>query len=112
MGRGRGDPRRARRGVRPVPRPGPAAFPDCWDLVGGHVEPGESPLGCLVREVAEETGRARVPGAPVPRRDHVAGRRRPRGAARGGLRGRGGRRPRPPRPGMGQAPALRVVRPR
>ncbi|CAL9570279.1 hypothetical protein SUDANB15_04788 [Streptomyces sp. enrichment culture] len=31
-------------------------FPDCWDVVGGHVEPGESLLGALVREVAEETG--------------------------------------------------------
>ncbi|MFJ8692299.1 NUDIX hydrolase [Streptomyces roseolilacinus] len=31
-------------------------FPDCWDVVGGHVEPGESLLEALVREVAEETG--------------------------------------------------------
>ncbi|WP_023590307.1 NUDIX hydrolase [Streptomyces thermolilacinus] len=31
-------------------------FPDCWDIVGGHVEPGESLLEALVREVAEETG--------------------------------------------------------
>ncbi|WP_067975942.1 NUDIX hydrolase [Nocardiopsis trehalosi] len=31
-------------------------FPGCWDVVGGHVEPGETMLDALVREVAEETG--------------------------------------------------------
>ncbi|MFE9552487.1 NUDIX hydrolase [Streptomyces sp. NPDC006692] len=31
-------------------------FPDCWDIVGGHVEPGESLLDALAREVTEETG--------------------------------------------------------
>ncbi|NEB81909.1 NUDIX domain-containing protein [Streptomyces sp. SID14478] len=31
-------------------------FPDTWDVVGGHVEPGETVLGALGREVAEETG--------------------------------------------------------
>ncbi|MFD3328242.1 NUDIX hydrolase [Streptomyces sp. NPDC058701] len=31
-------------------------FPGCWDIAGGHVEPGESLLDALVREVAEETG--------------------------------------------------------
>lgn len=31
-------------------------FPGCWDLVGGHVEPGEDLLATLGREVAEETG--------------------------------------------------------
>lgn len=31
-------------------------FPDCWDIVGGHVEPGESLLEALAREVEEETG--------------------------------------------------------
>ncbi|MFG2512516.1 NUDIX hydrolase [Streptomyces sp. NPDC048584] len=34
----------------------PAAFPDCWHIVGGHVEPGESLPDALVREVQEETG--------------------------------------------------------
>ncbi|MFH8565955.1 NUDIX hydrolase [Streptomyces sp. NPDC017988] len=37
--------------------PGRRLFPDCWDIVGGHVQPGESPLDTLAREVAEETGR-------------------------------------------------------
>jgi len=31
-------------------------FPGCWDLVGGHLEAGESPRDALVRELAEETG--------------------------------------------------------
>ncbi|MEU5398127.1 NUDIX domain-containing protein [Streptomyces sp. NPDC005963] len=31
-------------------------FPDCWDIVGGHVEPDESLVEALAREVEEETG--------------------------------------------------------
>ncbi|MFD7155235.1 NUDIX domain-containing protein [Kribbella sp. NPDC059898] len=31
-------------------------YPDCWDLVGGHVEPGESPAEAVRRECLEELG--------------------------------------------------------
>ena len=31
-------------------------FPDHWDLIGGHVEEGETPDEALVREVKEELG--------------------------------------------------------
>lgn len=29
-------------------------YPDCWDLIGGHVEPGEEPLDAVRRECREE----------------------------------------------------------
>ncbi|MBS2939662.1 NUDIX domain-containing protein [Nocardioides sp. J2M5] len=32
------------------------AYPDTWDLPGGVVEPGESPVAGLVRELREELG--------------------------------------------------------
>jgi 8-oxo-dGTP diphosphatase len=31
-------------------------FANCWDIVGGHIEPGESVDDALRREVREETG--------------------------------------------------------
>lgn len=31
-------------------------FPNCWDIVGGHLEPGEDVDDALRREVTEETG--------------------------------------------------------
>ena len=31
-------------------------YPDCWDLVGGHVEAGESPEEAVRRECLEELG--------------------------------------------------------
>lgn len=31
-------------------------YPDCWDLVGGHVEPGELPREAVRRECLEELG--------------------------------------------------------
>lgn len=31
-------------------------YPDCWDLVGGHIEAGESPEQAVIRECGEELG--------------------------------------------------------
>jgi 8-oxo-dGTP pyrophosphatase MutT (NUDIX family) len=32
------------------------SYPKCWDIIGGHVEPGETLEQTLLREVEEETG--------------------------------------------------------
>ena len=54
-------------------RVGRLHFPDCWDLPGGHVEPGEQPSDALVRELQEELGvRAVVSGSPVLRIEYEA----------------------------------------
>lgn len=42
-----------------------ALFPGCWDIVGGHVEPGEDLLTALQREVLEETGWRLTGSGPV-----------------------------------------------
>ncbi|WP_317232807.1 NUDIX hydrolase [Clavibacter capsici] len=39
-------------------------FPGMWAIPGGMLEPGETPLACVVREVEEELG-ARIPPAEV-----------------------------------------------
>ena len=41
-------------------------YPDCWDLVGGHIEPGESPEQAVIRECGEELGIRVVDPRPIP----------------------------------------------
>ncbi len=31
-------------------------FPNCWDVLGGNVEAGETPVECIIREMKEEIG--------------------------------------------------------
>lgn len=31
-------------------------FPNCWDIPGGHIEPGETAEQCVIREMQEEIG--------------------------------------------------------
>jgi len=41
-------------------------YPDCWDLVGGHVETGESPHEAVIRECFEELGVLVHDPQPIP----------------------------------------------
>ena len=41
-------------------------YPDCWDLVGGHVEPGELPHQAVSRECLEELGVHIHDPRPIP----------------------------------------------
>jgi 8-oxo-dGTP diphosphatase len=50
------------------------AYPDVWDLPGGHVEAGESELGALTREMHEELGVGIAPDAVSPLCRVTAGR--------------------------------------
>ena len=41
-------------------------YPDCWDLVGGHVESGELPQHAVRRECLEELGVHIHDAVPIP----------------------------------------------
>ena len=41
-------------------------YPDCWDVVGGHIEPGESPRQAVSRECLEELGVCIGDPRPIP----------------------------------------------
>jgi 8-oxo-dGTP diphosphatase len=41
-------------------------FPDCWDIVGGHIERGESAEAAIVRECREELGITARTVQPIP----------------------------------------------
>ena len=43
-----------------------ANYPDCWDLPGGHVEPGETPQEAIRRECREELAIEILDASPVP----------------------------------------------
>ena len=42
------------------------AYPDCWDLVGGHIDPGESPHLAVSRECREDLGVHILDPLPIP----------------------------------------------
>ena len=44
-----------------------------WEFPGGKVEPGESPEGCIAREIAEELGVAVAVGERLPDNVHDYG---------------------------------------
>jgi 8-oxo-dGTP diphosphatase len=50
------------------------AYPGVWDLPGGHVEPGESELEALARELHEELGVRVTTGSASPLCRLAAGR--------------------------------------
>lgn len=41
-------------------------YADCWDLAGGHVDPGEEPIQAVVRECREELGVLVHDPSPMP----------------------------------------------
>lgn len=41
-------------------------YPDCWDLAGGHIEPGETPEQAVIRECGEELGVRILEPRPIP----------------------------------------------
>lgn len=46
--------------------PGRRHYPNCWDIVGGHVEPRETPADAVRRECREELGIDIDDPLPIP----------------------------------------------
>jgi 8-oxo-dGTP pyrophosphatase MutT (NUDIX family) len=45
--------------------PNRPVYPNVWDLAGGHMEPGETELAALARELDEELGVQIEPGSAI-----------------------------------------------